>query len=169
MKKSNVERTTWRTKCRTRLSQHIHDTIGLDVDPLHVRLIPGDDDQHRWQWLPEKGHLFEKHLSKLSTGPLMELYREVGSSFHAVKRPSTEEKAIQSSPIDEIQALRLANSELESLAEESSLRLKQHERMFYHVKQQYRVQKRQNKQLKAIIGRCRSVMIDFIQDSTSVQ
>ncbi|KAH6614600.1 hypothetical protein B0J18DRAFT_303980 [Chaetomium sp. MPI-SDFR-AT-0129] len=162
MKKSNVERTTWRTKCRTRLSQHIHDTIGLDVDPLHVRLIPGDDDQYQWQWLPEKAYLFEKHLSKLSTGPLMELCREVGTSFYAVKRPSTEEKAIQSNPIDEIQALRLVNSELESLAKENSLRLKQ-------VKQHYRVQKRQNKQLKSIIGKYRGVMIDFIQDSALVE
>lgn len=118
---------------------------------------------------PDKAHLFQKHLSKLSSGPLVELCREVGRSFHAVERPSTEGKAVQSSPNVEIQALKLANAELESLAKENSLRPEQQERILCQVKQHYRSQKRQNKQLKAIIGRCRSVMIDFIQDSASVQ
>ncbi len=144
------------------------DTLGLNIDPLHIRIIPSDDDPYRWHWPPDSGHLFEKQLSKLSTGPLMELYREVGRSFHAVKPPSTAQKPIQGSAADELQRLRLANSELESLVKEHLLRVKQYRQGLRQIKHHYLVQKRQNEELKAIVGRYRTVMANFIQDSASV-
>jgi hypothetical protein len=98
----------------------------------------------------------------------MELYREVGKSFHAVNPLSAEPRPIQGSAVDELCRLRRANSELESLVKEHSLRLKQYKQSLYRIKHHYMVQKRQNTELKTIVGRYRSVMTDFIQDSASV-
>ncbi|KAK4243499.1 hypothetical protein C7999DRAFT_18154 [Corynascus novoguineensis] len=146
----------------------LDDVLGLDIDPLQVRLIPSDDDPYRWQWLPDSGHLFKKHLSKLSTRPLMELYREVGRSFHAVRPPSTEERPIQGSTVDEIQRLKLVNSELENQVKEYSLRLKQYKQNLRQIKHYYLIQKRQHEGLKAVVGRYRSVITNFVQDSTPI-
>jgi hypothetical protein len=58
--------------------------VGILVEPAQVRLITTPDDSYSWKVLPGKEHLFEKHLSKHSTGAYMELFREVGTSFEAV-------------------------------------------------------------------------------------
>ena len=106
-KPSNIERSEWREKCRRELAQHISlstkihpyrqisdnftdDKLGLNIDPADVRLIPNAVDQYRWSPVPGKeamfnGSLFERHLSKLSIGPLMELRRGVGKIFQAIK------------------------------------------------------------------------------------
>ena len=106
-KQSNIERSEWREKCRRELVQHISlstppqshiqnadnftdDKLGLNIDPADVRLIPNAVDQYRWGPIPGKeamfkGSLFERHLSKLSIGPLMELRRGVGKTFQAIK------------------------------------------------------------------------------------
>ncbi len=85
-----------------------------------------------------------------------------------MKPPSTAQKPIQGSAADELQRLRLANSELESLVKEHLLQIKQHRQGLRQIKHYYLVQKRQNEELKAIVGRYRTVMTDFIQDSASV-
>lgn len=61
------------------------------MDPANVRLLPQKDDPYCWAALPGKENLFEpklfqKHLSKLSIGPLMELWHGVGSTFCAVSK-----------------------------------------------------------------------------------
>lgn len=60
--------------------------LGLSVRPEDVRLITSADDPYMWQILPEKRHLFTKHLSKHSTGAYRELSRGIGVSFEAVLR-----------------------------------------------------------------------------------
>jgi hypothetical protein len=51
---------------------------------MQVRLITGAEDPYAWKVLPEKEHLFKKHMSKHSIGAYMELWRNVGVSFEAV-------------------------------------------------------------------------------------
>ncbi|KAI9767656.1 MAG: hypothetical protein M1840_005527 [Geoglossum simile] len=81
---NNLERAKWRSKCREKLSEHIRNNLGIPIEPMQVRLITGVDDSYTWKVLPEKTHLFEKHLSKHSIGAYMELCRGVGISFEAV-------------------------------------------------------------------------------------
>ncbi|KAI9776363.1 MAG: hypothetical protein M1839_000443 [Geoglossum umbratile] len=81
---SNLERAKWRARCRQRLSEHIQSKIGISIEPSQVRLITCVDDPYNWTFLPEKWHLFGKHLSKHSIGAYMELCRDVGISFEAV-------------------------------------------------------------------------------------
>ncbi|KAI9770497.1 MAG: hypothetical protein M1839_003178 [Geoglossum umbratile] len=81
---ANLERAKWRTRCRQRLSEHIQGKLGISIEPSQVRLITGIDDPYNWSFLPEKRHLFSKHLSKHSTSAYMQLCREVGTSFEAV-------------------------------------------------------------------------------------
>lgn len=60
--------------------------LGIQVKPSEVRLRPSEDDL-KYAWKvddPSLEPLFEKHLSKHSVGAYMQLYREVGQSFHAV-------------------------------------------------------------------------------------
>jgi predicted RNase H-like nuclease (RuvC/YqgF family) len=56
------------------------------VDPIDVRLLPTPEDPYEWKVLPEKKHLFAKHMSKHSKGAYQELIREAGISFEAVRR-----------------------------------------------------------------------------------
>jgi hypothetical protein len=58
--------------------------LGISIEPTQVRLITGAEDPYAWKVLPEKKHLFEKHMSKHSIGAYMELWRGVGVSFEAV-------------------------------------------------------------------------------------
>ncbi|KAM0322073.1 hypothetical protein ACHAQA_009702 [Verticillium albo-atrum] len=83
---SNDERALWRTKCREALASHINSQLGITVDPVDVRLLPTSEDSYEWKILPEKKHLFAKHLSKHSKGVYQELIREAGTSFEAVTR-----------------------------------------------------------------------------------
>jgi len=55
------------------------------IEPAQVRLIPAVEDGYLWTAIPEKKYLFTKQLSKLSIGAYMELCREVGKSFKALK------------------------------------------------------------------------------------
>lgn len=56
------------------------------ISPADVRLLPTLDDPYEWKILPEKKHLFSKHMSKHSKGAYQELIREAGSSFEAIHR-----------------------------------------------------------------------------------
>jgi hypothetical protein len=51
---------------------------------LEVRLITGSDEPYKWSYLPEKAHLFQKHLSKHTLGAYVELFDEVGRTFEAM-------------------------------------------------------------------------------------
>lgn len=66
--------------------------LDISIEPADVRLITSADDPYTWQSLPEKQHLFRKHLSKHSIGAYRELCRDVGVSFEAV-RASAEKPA----------------------------------------------------------------------------
>lgn len=59
--------------------------LGFRIDPLEVRLITSSDDPYTWSYMPEKAHLFQKHLSKHTMGACVELYDEVGKTFEAVR------------------------------------------------------------------------------------
>ena len=61
--------------------------LGISIEPAEVRLITSANDSYTWQILPEKEHLFKKHLSKHSIGAYRELCRGVGVSFEAVLAP----------------------------------------------------------------------------------
>ncbi len=63
--------------------------LGISIEPAEVRLITSADDPYTWQMLPEKEHLFKKHLSKHSIGAYRELCRGVGVSFDAVLAPES--------------------------------------------------------------------------------
>jgi hypothetical protein len=63
--------------------------LGILIEPAEVRLITRADDPYTWQMLPEKEHLFKKHLSKHSIGAYRELCRGVGVSFDAVLAPES--------------------------------------------------------------------------------
>jgi hypothetical protein len=69
--------------------------LGISIEPAEVRLIPSATDPYTWQILPEKEHLFKKHLSKHSIGAYRELCRGVGVSFEAVLAPESSNTAEQ--------------------------------------------------------------------------
>jgi hypothetical protein len=100
-KSSNLNRAAYRTKFRQKLADHIciiqtfdakgelltkskGTKLGISIEPAEVRLIPSANDPYIWRILPEKQHLFKKHLSKHSIGKDGELYREVGMIFEAI-------------------------------------------------------------------------------------
>jgi hypothetical protein len=58
--------------------------LDISIDPMQVRLITTKDDLYTWKTLPDKQHLFKKHLSKPSIGAYREHCREVGVSFEAL-------------------------------------------------------------------------------------
>lgn len=62
--------------------------LGISIEPAEIRLITSPDDPYAWRCLPEKQHLFSKHLSKHSVGAYRELCREIGVSFEAVRAPA---------------------------------------------------------------------------------
>ena len=106
IKVSNVQRAQWRQKCRKILADHIsrfsvtkyenqakfcaESKLGIVVEPSQVRLLPELRDSYAWNVRPERKHLlrkglFRKQLSKHAVGAYMELCREVGNSFEAVR------------------------------------------------------------------------------------
>ena len=58
--------------------------LGIVVSPTDVRLITGPDDPYKWSRLPVYENLFQKHLSKHSTGAYIKIYYGVGKFFEAV-------------------------------------------------------------------------------------
>ena len=66
------------------LTEIVKNSLEIPIEPMQIRLITGVDDSYTWKVLPEKKHLFEKHLNKHSIGAYMELWREVDISFEAV-------------------------------------------------------------------------------------
>jgi hypothetical protein len=58
--------------------------LSIAIKSAEVRLITSVDDLYVWRFLPEKQHLFRKHLSKHSVKTYKELCREIDVSFEAV-------------------------------------------------------------------------------------
>ncbi|KFZ02190.1 hypothetical protein V500_00387 [Pseudogymnoascus sp. VKM F-4518 (FW-2643)] len=82
---SNQERAKWRTECREKLASHIHSQLGLAILPIDVKLITKPDDLYQWSILTAgKAALFNKQLSKHSTGAYIDLCNGVGVHFVAV-------------------------------------------------------------------------------------
>ena len=110
VRSSNLDRSAYRTKCRQKLSEHIRKIwpssgeyerltslevakLGILIEPAEVRLITSSNDPYTWHRLPDKQHLFEKHLSKHSIGAYRELCRGIGVSFEAVLVPESNNAA----------------------------------------------------------------------------
>jgi len=75
--------------------------LGISIEPADVRLITHSDDPYTWRTLPQKQHLFKKHLSKHSIGAYRELYRGVGESFEAI-RAAEAEKPVDGKALEEV-------------------------------------------------------------------
>ena len=68
------------------LRSEIGETLGIKVKPSEVRLKKEDDLDYMWQVDdPSLEQLFQKHLSKHSTGAYIQLQREVGKTFRAIR------------------------------------------------------------------------------------
>ncbi len=64
---------------------------------------PRKEDSYRWSILPAKKHLFEKNLSKLSTGVYTQIMQGIGVFFEALpKDPNVSERAPNDPPEDHI-------------------------------------------------------------------
>ncbi|KAL4888216.1 hypothetical protein BDV59DRAFT_196628 [Aspergillus ambiguus] len=113
---SNQKRASWRSMCRKRLSQHIWETLGIQVKPSEVRLR-GGEDALKYTWKiedPSLEPLFDKHMSKHSVGAYMQLYREVGHSFYAVHSDGQTKQRTQPLVVpSELDRLQEDNSRLE--------------------------------------------------------
>ena len=101
---SNESRRAYRTKCRTKMAEHIckvrqmlkhkllSDTgnkLGIVVKPEEVRLITTADDLYTWRVVPSKEHLFrrdilKRHMSQHSIRAYRQLLNAVGQSLEAV-------------------------------------------------------------------------------------
>ncbi|KFZ25081.1 hypothetical protein V502_00437 [Pseudogymnoascus sp. VKM F-4520 (FW-2644)] len=82
---AHQERAKWRTECREKLASHIHSYLGLTILPTDVKLITKPEDLYQWSILTAgKAALFNKQLSKHSTGAYIDLCNEVGVHFKAV-------------------------------------------------------------------------------------
>ncbi|KFZ19724.1 hypothetical protein V502_03492, partial [Pseudogymnoascus sp. VKM F-4520 (FW-2644)] len=68
-----------------KLANHIHSQLGLAILPTDVKLITKPEDLYQWSILtPGKAALFNKQLSKHSTGAYIDLCNGVGVHFKAV-------------------------------------------------------------------------------------
>ena len=63
--------------------------MGIVIELLQVRLIPGPDNPYIWKVLPEKEELFLriflKNISDYSISAYKELYKGVGIMFKAIQ------------------------------------------------------------------------------------
>ncbi|KAF4997710.1 hypothetical protein FDECE_12017 [Fusarium decemcellulare] len=171
-KPSNVDRSQWRTKCRQRLAEHINQSLGLKIDPADVRLIPSEEDPYRWKRTSQKEHLFEKHLSKLSVGPLMELCREVGISFYAIhptvevgKKSWDETQDLK----DEISKLKEERCEILQLAKKERSESMLAKRHIGKYKRDYCELRRRYSKQQQLLSRLNDLMTGFVRDSESIE
>ncbi|KAI4087496.1 MAG: hypothetical protein L6R37_008313 [Teloschistes peruensis] len=80
----SLDRTACRLECRRKLSEHLLAKLGLSIEPANVRLVTSASDLYTWQAIPEKAHLFKKHLSKQTISAYREICRDVGVTFEAI-------------------------------------------------------------------------------------
>ncbi|KAL6716974.1 hypothetical protein ACLMJK_004887 [Lecanora helva] len=94
-------RSKQRSRCRELLSDHLRSQLGIDIPPAEVRMRPRKEDGYRWSVLPQKEYLFEKNLSKLSTGMYTQIIQGIGVFFEALpKEHSTVEANNEPSTIE---------------------------------------------------------------------
>ncbi|KAG4258500.1 hypothetical protein FPRO03_03454 [Fusarium proliferatum] len=139
-----------------------HDSLNLEIDPANVRLKPSEEDLYRWQPSSGKEHLFEKHLSKLSVGPLMELCKGIGTSFKAV-HPSTE---VAKQPWNEMEDLK---DEVVRLREGRSEAIRQAKSHIGKYKRENCELKRRNHKQQRLLSRYRDVMMGLLRDTEYVE
>lgn len=184
----NNERSHWRTKCRDKLAHYLSKQIlkvsdglaniaservlDLDVSPADIRLNAGPGGQYRWECIPGKEDIFnksllDKHLSKLSVGPLMDLYRGVGETFravemsadtgieHAVLTPDHNKGVSRLNACEEVSMLRAERNEL---VEKARCTIK-------HYRREHHQLKRENEKYTALIAKHRELMMQFLQDT----
>ncbi|KAH8430117.1 uncharacterized protein LDX57_007795 [Aspergillus melleus] len=82
---SNKKRALRRQWCREALSRHIHNRLGLRIDPNEVRLQPAPQDGYVWSVTDSKAHLLETPLSNGTVGLYEEICRALGHSLEAVR------------------------------------------------------------------------------------
>ncbi|KAF9882929.1 hypothetical protein FE257_004885 [Aspergillus nanangensis] len=101
--------------CRSRLSEHIADTLEIDIKPCDVRLKTDNETPYEWHVEdPRIQELFDRQLSKHSVNAFIVLTEEVGHSFWAkTSQPTLKEqlKAVQAQNLALVE--RLANAETE--------------------------------------------------------
>lgn len=114
-----------------------------------------------WKCNGDKEHLFQKHLSKLSTGPLQELCREVGKSFHAI-RPGAERLEhphTQASPISQLCGdVQTLQEEKQQLKQFAKMCIIENQREIYKLKRHCARQ-------KGIIAKYEHLMEGFLRDT----
>ncbi|KAH7124920.1 hypothetical protein B0J13DRAFT_611936 [Dactylonectria estremocensis] len=169
-------------KAKQRRSKSIEDQVSaaasgayhldLTIDPADVRLIPSEEDPYRWKWSSEKEYLFEKHLSKLSVGPLMELCKGVGTSFQAVrpsvevgKKPWNETQDLR----DEISKLKEERSEIMQLAKKERSETMLAKRHSGKYKREYCELRRRYHKQQQLLARYKGLMTDLLRDSESIE
>lgn len=175
-KASNTDRARWRAVCRKKLADHIskyfiwflndanhlpEQSLNFDIDPADIRLLPAKDDPYRWQPVPDKAYLFDKHLSRLSIGPLMELCKEVGKSFRAVS-PSVD--AAKAAPFLE-QSQRKESQR--SHGKETNTIFDLEKKLQLYRRERSRL-KRQNNVQAVLITKYRRLMGGFMEDTSFI-
>ncbi|KAJ6436206.1 FAD dependent oxidoreductase [Purpureocillium lavendulum] len=106
--------------------------------------------------MTRKEYLFKKHLSKLSIGPLMELYREVGETFRAVKQTGElrERRSPETDALGELDRMRRERATLVCTVKR---RLKGYQREHRRLKQE-------NEQQKALIAKYKAMVQCILQE-----
>lgn len=131
--------------------------LGIKIDPASVRLLPQSDDSYSWAALPGKESLFkqklfQKHLSKLSIGPLIELCHGVGNTFQAVF-------SSENGDINSAAALPMPHDQPTNLVSDV-LRLKKE---LKRVKRKKQGLARQNQRQRILIDKFRSIAHGILQ------
>lgn len=142
--------------------------LGLEVDPAQVRLIPAEEDPYEWNVQAGYENLFEKHLSKLSIGPLMRLCRGIGIFFHAA-RPNAR-KALPNTPSEfsstaDIETLKTEKESLAQQLDEWKKRAEKAEKQRDALGTVLQKLQRDSSRRQLIIAKSRSLMINFIREA----
>lgn len=150
---SNLHRAKWRTHCRKKLADHIRKSkiciysniclyiyesdsqLGIAIFPSEVRLITSIDDPYQWRiFTTDKIALFQKQLSKHSTGAYIELCDGIGRHFKAVPADSVADYEIMDNepkkstidnagiPITQCDVIRHPTRHIEALGDSKTLR-----------------------------------------------
>ncbi|KAF4229282.1 hypothetical protein CNMCM8980_006352 [Aspergillus fumigatiaffinis] len=109
----NEKRSSWRLMCRQRLADHIAETLGVRVSSSDIRLKTEEDTPYAWHIDdPSLQPLFEKQLSKHSTGVYMHLCAELGRSFWAILPESQLNNSLPPSSVKQVTVLKDENAAL---------------------------------------------------------
>jgi hypothetical protein len=83
------------------------------VSPPDVRLITTPQDPYKWAFVPEKRHLFQKHLSKHCIRVYKEIYIDIDDeAFEAILIDASNYQSYASSTITEVTQEKTLNLEI---------------------------------------------------------